>query len=109
MKAVWQKNKKRDLGHAAIKKGIKLGFKLTEVAVGKAGTREQWGDGCCAVAAFVVDNTVYIANLGDSRFGCSKLIQNHDHTHELIMFMQYKTYMQTKNDLENCVMALRAL
>ena len=72
LKAVWRKNKKRDLGDAAIRKGIKLGFKLTEVAVGKVGTKEKWGDGCCAVAAFVVDNTVYIANLGDSRFGCSK-------------------------------------
>jgi integrin-linked kinase-associated serine/threonine phosphatase 2C len=50
-----------------IKAALTLGFRKMEEEVLHRGTQESWKDGCCVVLSVIVNNCVYVANLGDSK------------------------------------------
>ena len=52
---------------AAVKAAIRSAYEDTAAAVVAACASRSLKDGACVVAALVVDATVYIANLGDSK------------------------------------------
>ena len=52
-----------------VKDCIGKGYNETDKMVREHGAEENWTDGCCTVLLVVVDNAVYVANLGDSRVG----------------------------------------
>jgi serine/threonine protein phosphatase PrpC len=49
-----------------VKAAILQGFRKTESEVEQEGTKHGWKDGCCAVLLVIINNIVYVANLGDS-------------------------------------------
>jgi len=52
---------------SSVSSNIKAGFEKTEALVEEKCKTEGWTDGCCAVLVVIVNNTVHIANLGDSK------------------------------------------
>jgi integrin-linked kinase-associated serine/threonine phosphatase 2C len=50
-----------------VKAAILQGFQKTEEGVEQEGAKNGWKDGSCAVMLIIVNNIVYVANLGDSK------------------------------------------
>eukprot|EP00899_Mesostigma_viride_P028878 jgi/Mesvir1/9175/Mv06914-RA.3 len=55
------------IDHKAAKRAITEGFRTLDEALLRQSKEEDWTDGCTAVCVWILDNAVYVANIGDAR------------------------------------------
>lgn len=77
-----------------VEEAIKIGFAATDKRILEFARREEWSNGTTAVSSFLIGNTLYIGNVGDSEAVLAK--QNGDTLESVLLTEKHKPTATTE-------------